>query len=103
MIIESDSAAFSRVQDASKTLFGNQDRLVVAAAVAEAEPGTIYGQSVAAALRLSDNRVGPQLARLEEAGLLVRLPKVGGERRVYFERRESAFWDLCVALCRELA
>jgi DNA-binding MarR family transcriptional regulator len=100
MIIDRESAA---LQTASKALFGNQDRLIVSAAVAQAEPGDLYAQSIAAKLGISDNRVGPQLARLEAVGLLTRLPKVGSERRVYFARRESAYWKLSVALCNELS
>jgi DNA-binding MarR family transcriptional regulator len=102
MIIGIESAVFPDVQRVSKALFGNQDRLVVAAAVAEAEPGELFAQRIGEMLGLPDNRVGPQLARLEAAGLLTRVPRVGSERRQHFERRESAFWELCVALCREL-
>jgi DNA-binding MarR family transcriptional regulator len=103
MIIGIESAIFSEAQRVSKALFGNQDRLIVASFVAEAEPGEIYGQRIAERLGISDNRVGPQLNRFESAGLLTRLPKVGSERRQYFERRDSAFWELCAELCRDIA
>jgi DNA-binding transcriptional regulator GbsR (MarR family) len=87
----------------SKALLGNQDRLIVAGAIAEAEAGSIFGRSLAEQLGISDHRVGLQLRALERAGLLVRLPKVGGEQRVYFERVDSAFWQLCTALIAEVA
>ena len=102
MIIGTESAIFPEVQRISKVLFGNQDRLIVAAAVAEAEPGSIYARSLAKEIGISDNRVSPQLHHLEAAGLLTRLPKLGGGPTVHYERRESTFWDLCIALCREL-
>jgi DNA-binding MarR family transcriptional regulator len=103
MIIEIGSASYEETLRMSRQLFGNQDRLVVAAAVAGAEPGTIYAHSLAEQLGMTDNRVGPQLGNLEAAGLLVRLPKVGGERRVYFERVDSTFWNLCAEFVEEIA
>jgi DNA-binding MarR family transcriptional regulator len=102
MIIHQRSAIFDGVQRLSKLLFGNQDRLVVAAAVADAETRSVYARQLAESIGIADARVGPQLAVFEEAGLLVRLPKAGGERRVYFERRESSFWTLCLDLCQEI-
>ena len=102
MIVEAGSDSFAEALRVSQQLFGNQDRLVVAAAVSVAESGAIFAHSIAEQLGLSDNRVGPQLARFEAAGLLVRLPKVGGERRVYYERVDSAFWVGCSELVREI-
>jgi DNA-binding MarR family transcriptional regulator len=103
LIIEQSSVGFAEAQRVSKALFGNQDRLMVAAAIAEAEPGSVFGRSLATQLGISDHRVGLQLKALESAGLLVRMPKVGGEQRVYFERVSSGFWDLCVKLAAEIA
>lgn len=77
----------------SHTLWGNQDRLVVAVAVAEAEPGELYSEQLAETIGILPNRVGPSLKRFETKGLLVRMPKVGGDRRVYYERRNAAFWE----------
>jgi hypothetical protein len=102
LIIDHESAVFEEVQRTSKLLFGNQDRLVVAAGVADAEPGSIFGQGLAESIGIADSRVGAQLSVLEDARLLVRLPKVGSERRVYFERRDSSFWELCLSLCQEI-
>lgn len=102
MIIDLRSAVTAEAQRVSKLLFGNQDRLLVAAAIAEAEPGALYGQALAEAAHMSENRVGAQLPHFADAGLLVRLPKVGADRRVYYERRESAFWSLCTELMTEI-
>jgi hypothetical protein len=82
-----------RARAASRLLFGNQDRLEVAAAVGRAEVGGVYAQAIALTTGLHSGRVGKQLAVLSDAGLLVRMPTVGGGRRVYYERRESPFWD----------
>lgn len=85
----------------SKLLFGNADRLQAAAAVSRAEPGDLYARALADALRWPDGRVQKQLKQFEEAGILVALPSVGGERRVYYERKASVFWDYADALERE--
>lgn len=77
---------------------GNQDRLLVAAAVAEAEAGALYAQNLAAIAGITDARVGPQLVRLEQLGVLVRMPRTGGDRRVYYERQNDAFWAAITAL-----
>lgn len=103
MIIDVRSAGFEDALRVSRLLFGNQDRLLVAAAVAVAESGSIYARNIADQIGITDNRVGPQLASLERAGLLTRLPKVGGERRVYYERVDSNFWELCSSLMEEIA
>src|SRR5688572_11431918 len=102
MIIEAQSAGFPDVQRVSKLVFGNQDRLIVAAAVADAEPGSIFARSLAQSIGIPDNRISLQLRQLADADLLVALPKVGGGNRIYFERRNSAFWELCVQLCQEV-
>lgn len=86
----------------SVSLFGNQDRLTVAAAVAHSQPGDLYGQSIAEQTGLPQSRVGPQLKRLVQAGLLTELPRVGGDRRVFYERHASVFWDLAPSLQEEL-
>src|SRR5687767_7876844 len=103
MIIDQGSASFEEALRVSRLLFGNQDRLIVSAAVAAVEAGSIYAHNIAEQVGITDNRVAPQLTSLEKAGLLVRLPKVGGERRVYYERIESSFWKLCAGLAAEIA
>jgi DNA-binding MarR family transcriptional regulator len=103
MILDIRSAGFDEALRVSRLLFGNQDRLLVAVAVAAAEAGSIYARNIAEQIGITDNRVTPQLASLEAAGLLMRMPKVGGERRVYYERAESSFWTFCTDLAAELA
>lgn len=103
MILDQASAGFAEAQWISRLVFGNQDRLVVAAAVAASESGSIFGRNLAEQLGITDNRVGSQLKNFEQAGLLVRLPKVGGEQRVYYERVDSTFWDMAASLAAEIA
>jgi DNA-binding MarR family transcriptional regulator len=103
MILDNQSAVFDEALRLSRLLFGNQDRLLVAAVIADAEAGSIYARNIAEQIGITDNRVTPQLASLEGAGLLTRLPKFGGERRVYYERAESSFWTLCADLAAEIA
>jgi DNA-binding MarR family transcriptional regulator len=102
MIIDTKSDAFEEALRVSRLLFGNQDRLLVASAVATAEAGSIYAHNIAEQIGITDNRVALQLSNLEGAGLLTRLPKVGGERRVYYERSASSFWKLCPDLAAEV-
>jgi DNA-binding MarR family transcriptional regulator len=89
------------IRERSKLVFGNVDRLEVAAAVARAEPGAIFSRALAIELGWPDNRVQKQLKQFEAAGLLNAMPSVGGERRVYYERAESSFWRAAERLCDE--
>jgi hypothetical protein len=101
-IIQYEGAVMDEALVVSKHLFGNQDRLLVAAAIARAEPGALYAQALAELSGMTEKRVGLQLPHFLSAGLLTKLPKVGSERRIYYERRESAFWSLCASLATEI-
>lgn len=81
-----------RLIEISQGLWGNQDRFLVAVAVATADPSDLYAQALGELLGMADNRVGPQLKRFVDLGLLVRLPKAGSERRVYHQRANEPFW-----------
>ncbi len=82
----------------SHGLWGNQDRFLVALAVAEADPSDLFAQALGERIGMADKRVGPQLKRFVELGLLVRLPQVGGERRVYHQRANEPFWEAVRAM-----
>lgn len=103
MILGHQPAVEAELQRQSKLLFGNQDRLLVAAAVALADRGSLYASALAELAGISEVRVGAQLRHFVDAGLLVKLPKVGGERRVYYARVDSPLWTLCAALKDEIA
>lgn len=87
----------------SHGLWGNQDRLVVALAVAEADPADLFAQALGEKIGIPDKRVGPQLKRFVELGLLVRLPQAGGDRRVYHQRANEPFWESVRAMAKALA
>ena len=102
-IILYGQAVMDEAQVVSKHLFGNQDRLLVAATIARAEPGALYAQALAELSGLTEKRVGLQLPHFVHGGVLTKLPKVGSERRIYYERGTSAFWDLAAQLVDEIA
>jgi DNA-binding MarR family transcriptional regulator len=84
------------VRDLSRILFGGaQYRLEVGAALSSEEVTNIKDL----AERLGDPpgtaSVNTELKRLEEAGLLQRLPRVGSDRRVHLRVRTSSYWETC--------
>jgi DNA-binding MarR family transcriptional regulator len=101
MIIEHGSDDFARLQKLSRTLFGNQDRLVVAVAVASHASPLLFARELAAALRITDHRVAIQLKAFENAGLMIRLPRTKAERTQYVQRLDSCFWRMVVELSAE--
>jgi hypothetical protein len=81
----------------SKALFGNRDRLEVAAAIASASSGAVNAAELAYALELPNNRIRAQLRGLAEAGLLDVMPR-DGSGRVWFIRVDHMFWSACIEL-----
>ena len=80
----------------SRILFGGAEyRLEIGAALESDELTNIKDL----AERLGDPpgtaSVNTELKRLEEAGLLERLPRVGSDRRVHFRARTSSYWETC--------
>jgi DNA-binding transcriptional regulator GbsR (MarR family) len=102
MKVNSEIGGTETLTAASAALWGNQDRLIVAWAISEADPADLYGQALGERLGISDSRVGLQLRKFTELGLLVRLPKAGGARRVYYQRANQAFWDAVREMCEAL-
>jgi hypothetical protein len=92
----------SQVRTRSKHVFGNMDRLVVAAAIARREDGLVDATDLSEELGVAVNRVRAQLLAFTEAGLLMASPENLGRRRTFI-RRPSAFWDLCTAVVGEWA
>jgi hypothetical protein len=80
----------------SKLLFGNADRLQVAAAVARASAGVVHAQEISNLLGISPPRVRSQLLALSAAGLLCQLPRHG--MTVDYERVDDPFWDAVAGL-----
>ena len=101
MMQQADTAAWDELRALSRSLFGGaQYRLEVGHAVAVSD-GLVCIKDLAEQLGdpPGSGSVNAELKILERAGLLVRVPREKGERRVYLARQYSAYW----ALCREMA
>ena len=84
----------------SQALFGSSHRLEVARAIADIEPGVFYARQIAELVGIPDNVVGRELARLERAGLIIRLETV--QRAQYLERQPSCFWAFSKSMTSEV-
>jgi DNA-binding MarR family transcriptional regulator len=89
------------LRNLSRSLFGGaQYRLEVGYAIARGD-GLVCIKDLAQQLGETPGAgsVNTELKILERAGLLVRVPREHGERRVYLSRQDSVYWTLC----REMA
>jgi hypothetical protein len=89
-----------RVRAHSKRLFGNQDTLLVAVAVARSQ-GVVNATDIGWQVRLQANRVRTQLMSFVDLGYMEDGPI--RERTRWFVRRPSSFWPMCEQVFRELA
>ena len=87
-----ESASRARLRGRSKQIFGNADRLEVAAAIARTESGVVHAQELADELGISPPRVRTQLLALTAAGLMRLLPREGLVQN--YERLPDPFWDV---------
>lgn len=91
--------ARGRVRKHSKKLFGNQDTLLVAVAVARSPTGVVNATEIGWQVRLQANRVRTQLMAFVDLGYMedgsVR------ERTRWFVRRDSSFWSMCEKIFSE--
>jgi hypothetical protein len=94
--------ALDTVRHRSKALFGNADRLQVALYVGSTD-GIVSATEIAGDLRMAQNRVRAQLLALTEAGLLMEMPRTSGDRRAFFSRRDSDFWEGLGSLTDDLS
>jgi hypothetical protein len=90
-------ATRKRLRARSRALFGGaQYRLEVGAAIADGD-GIVCIKDLAA--QLGDppgtGSVNTELKVLERSGLLERVERERGERRVYLFRKESSYWEFC--------
>lgn len=84
------------VRELSRVLFGGaQYRLEVGAALRSDELTNIKELAEQLGDPPGTASVNTELKRLEEAGLLIRLPRVGSDRRVHLRARSSSYWELC--------
>src|ERR671918_908427 len=94
------STALRELRSLSRALFGGaQYRLEVGRAIADGD-GLVCIKDLAEQLGdpPGSGSVNAELKILERAGLLVRVPREKGERRVYLARQESTYWSLCQEL-----
>src|SRR5437588_12386022 len=92
-----DIVKLREVRALSHALFGGaQYRVEVGCAIADGD-GLVCIKDLADELGDPPGKgsVNAELKVLERAGLLVRMPREKGERRVYLARQESAYWTLC--------
>ena len=89
-------ASRDRLRRRSKQLFGNADRLEVAAAVAHSESGVVHAQELATALGISPPRVRAQLLVFVEAGVMTMLPR--STNIVNYERVPDPFWNMILEI-----
>jgi predicted transcriptional regulator len=81
----------------AKLLFGNRDRVEVAIAIARSNTGMVNAAELSYEIGLQNNRIRAQLKTLADAGLLQEMPREASGR-VWYERRDSSFWDACLEL-----
>jgi hypothetical protein len=86
----------ARVRARSKSLFGNLDRLEVAAAVAASPDGLVNATDLQWELKIANNRIRAQLVTLADLELLQAPPP--DTRKRYYMRIESPFWETCLSL-----
>lgn len=94
------STALQEQRSLSRALFGGaQYRLELGRAIADGD-GLVCIKDLAEQLGdpPGSGSVNAELKVLERAGLLVRVPRTKGERRVYLAREDSAYWLLCQEL-----
>jgi hypothetical protein len=90
-----------RVRMRSKGLFGNLDRLEVAAAIAASSDRLVNATDLQWDLKIATNRIRAQLVALRDLGLL-RGPMPDARKR-YYMRVESPFWECCLSLYNDWA
>jgi hypothetical protein len=80
----------------SKALFGNSDRIAIAAAVARSPDGWVNATDLHLSMpSIAVNRIRAQLVAFVDAGLVDNAPRTQGDRRVWYVRRAHEFWVVC--------
>jgi predicted transcriptional regulator len=88
------------VRPTSKALFHSD--FALEAFVLIGQEAKFYGGQLAELTGCKANYASQFLRRLEEAGLIERLPTEPGQARRYFRRRPSPIWELSLSLAHEL-
>jgi hypothetical protein len=85
-----------QIRARSRALFGNLDRLEVAAAIAASDDGVVNATDLQWELRIANNRVRAQLVGLADLGFLQQVSTEARKR--YYVRLKSPFWSMCLEL-----
>jgi hypothetical protein len=88
--------ARARLRARSRALFGNLDRLEVAAAIAASSDGVVNATDLQWELKIANNRVRAQLVGLADLGFLQATSTEARKR--YYVRLKSPFWSVCLDL-----
>lgn len=89
------------VERRSKLLFGNQQRVRIAAAVARAEGDLVHALEISQNAGVAHNVASSQLKEFVLAGVMEDGPSVAGQRFRYFRRLPSCYWRLSAELLGE--
>jgi hypothetical protein len=92
--------ARDRARKHSKKLFGNQDTLLVAIAVARSPTQAVNATELGWELRLQANRVRAQLLDFVELGYMD--DGYMQDRTRWFVRLDSTFWAMCEQIFAEV-
>lgn len=85
------------LREHSKRVFGNQDRLEVAAAIASVELGKVNATDLHQDVGLAVNRIRAQLLALVRLGLLEKAGRDDGKRVFKVMDRGDRFWRFATA------
>lgn len=90
----------------SRGLLGNQHKLAIAAAIADALAEGVqdfYARQISRQVVMAaDNQVGDVFRQLYASGLLIPVEEKGDQLRKLYRTRESSYWNLCRVLRDEL-
>lgn len=89
--------ALAAVREHSKRMFGNQDRLEVAVAIARVELGKVNATDLHRDIDVAVNRIRAQLLALEAMGLLAKTGNEDNKRMFKLLDPDDRFWTFAVA------
>src|SRR5256885_5115104 len=97
-------ATLESLREVSRHVFNNQYRLEIACVIGESAEGRVFAHGLAKARGVTDKVAGEELRRLEKARLLAAIvPDDPGQKRQYFSRQESSYWDAMRRFADEIA
>ncbi|MCA0331933.1 MAG: hypothetical protein LCI03_18840 [Actinobacteria bacterium] len=94
----------ARTRELSASVFGNE-KWVEIQLVLDSLGGTPNAQQIAREIGINSDLVTAVLRRMESAGLIKPLPRIGHAKRgvLPWEPQQGEFWDATLQLCRLIA